>query len=116
MLGNHPERSRISGGVEILASSKRGRKSQNPALNPEGRGQQAEWERDREKNNLQHAMDRDADDAKRQQKQPDERIRDESEHRQRPAKNKQNAPQKESEHIETSFPCLRIRSPRQKVP
>src|ERR1700722_5877457 len=70
------------------------------------RGQQPEWQRNRQKYNLQYPMNRDADDAEREQDQPHERIGDQRQQSQRPADDKQNAPEEESEHGRP--PCFLI--------
>jgi hypothetical protein len=64
-------------------------------------------------------MDRDADDSERKQQQPDKRIRDQRQQSQRPAHYEQDAPQEESEHVETSLvdPSIELYGDgRQKVP
>lgn len=48
---------------------------------------------------LERAVDRDSQNAKRQQKQPDERIKHQGQQGQRPAENEENAPQKKLDHL-----------------
>ena len=50
-------------------------------------------------NQLKYATHGNPDDAKRQQKQPNDRVKEERRNCQRPAQNEQNAPQQESEHL-----------------
>src|ERR1700751_888231 len=65
---------------------------------PEWGGQQAEGERDTEIDNFQHAVNRDAYDAEREQQQPYERVCDQSQERQGPAQDEEDAPEQECEH------------------
>src|SRR5258706_7466106 len=77
-------------------------------LNPKWRGQQAERKCDREINDLEHPVDRDAEDTERQLQEPDERIGDERQKGQGPAEYEENAPQKECEHEATFLVFLFI--------
>ena len=72
-------------------------------LDPEGSGEETERQRDRQIDHFKHAVDGDADDPERQQKQPDERIGNESQQRKRPAQNEQNAPEQEGEHVRPPY-------------
>src|SRR5580704_1939765 len=63
-----------------------------------GSGQQAERQRDGEEDELQKSVDCYADDAERQQEQPDEWIGDQSQKCERPAEYEEHAPEQECEH------------------
>src|SRR6266478_6861321 len=86
-------------------------------LEPKGRGQQTKRQRNGEVDDLQHPVQGDPEDAKWQQQQPDEWIGNQRQQSQRPAQHKQNAPQEESEHGETSVSSwLDTRDSRRKFP
>jgi hypothetical protein len=90
---------RISGGAELvrraetprtredLCALKRARAAEHSCGKHENRPQ-----------NAKRAADGDTDDAEWQQEQPDDRIKEQRQHGQRPADHQQDAPEKEFEH------------------
>jgi hypothetical protein len=74
--------------------------------------QDARRKRDEGPHKVQDAANRDADDAKWQQKKPDQGIEDQCKERHRPAQHQQNAPQEERQA--SLLPMIRPRN--RKVP
>ena len=72
-------------------------------LDPKWRCQQAEGQGDGQEDDLQDAVNGDAEDAEREQYQPDEGVGNQGEQGQRPAEDEKNAPEQESEQGEASF-------------
>jgi hypothetical protein len=67
-------------------------------LDAEWGGQQAEGERDGQIDHLKDPVNGDADNAEREQQKPNQRIRNQGQERERPAKYKQKAPKQECKH------------------
>src|SRR5205814_1471655 len=65
--------------------------SLRPPENPRREG-------DHRPDELKHSVDRDAEDAERQQDEPDDRVEDQGEQRQRPAEEEQHQPEHERQH------------------
>jgi hypothetical protein len=71
-------------------------------------GQQAEGERDREKDDFQDAVDCYADDAEGEQEEPDKWVGDQSQESQGPAEYEEDAPEQEREHRDLPWMMIRM--------
>src|SRR5271169_2887176 len=83
------------------------------SLDPERRSQQAKGQRDGQIDDLEDAVNGDAEDAEREQEQPDEGIGNQSQQGQGPAEDEQDAPEQESEHGEDLLLYMIVRSRRE---
>src|SRR5579871_1015435 len=77
-----------------------------PTSNRAWSAQQSHRQEENRSYQRQHALHGDADDAERQEQQPNKGIKHEREQRQRPAEEEQQAPEQESEHGHHSLHLL----------